>query len=217
MSEKIRIILADDHPIVRDGLRMIIETDANLEIVAEASDGAEAFSLIEEHKPDIALLDIDMPEKDGFTVVREMQKKNLKCQVIFLTMHDEDDIFLEAMDLGVKGYLLKETATRQIIKAIKDVIKGELHVTPSLASHLLNWRNRAKNLNENLSALEQLTPSERRILRMVAEYKTNKDIAEELFIHERAVANHRTNICQKLDISGYNGLLKYALENKKIL
>lgn len=213
MTQKITIILADDHPIVRQGLRMMIETDENLQIIAEASDGVEALELIEQHKPDVAVLDIDMPEKDGFTIVREMRKNRINCEVIFLTMHDEDDIFLAAMDLGVKGYLLKDSAIRDIIKGIKAVTKGEFHVTPSLASHLLKRRNNV----EELPALEKLTPSELRILKMVAEYKTSKDISEELFIHYRTVENHRTNICQKLGISGHNALLKFALQNKDSL
>ena len=217
MTQKIKIVLADDHPIVRDGLRMMIERDENLQIIAEASDGAEALSLIKSNTPDVAVLDIDMPEKDGFTIVRELKKERIDCEVIFLTMHDEDDIFLAAMDLGVKGYILKDSAAKDIVKGIKAVTKGEFHVTPSLASHLLNHRNKSKELNEKLPELEKLTPSEMRILKMVAEYKTSKDISEELFIHYRTVENHRTNICQKLGISGHNALLKFALQNKDSL
>ncbi len=217
MTQKITIVLADDHPIVRQGLRMMIETDENLHVVAEASDGAEALELIKKNQPDVAVLDIDMPEKDGFTIVREMQKKNFKCEVIFLTMHSDNDIFLSAMDLGVKGYLLKDSAVRDIVKGIKAVAKGDFHVTPSLASHLLNHRRNNRELNEKLPQLEDLTPTEMKILKLVADYKTSKEIADEFFVHYRTVENHRTNICQKLGISGHNALLKFALQNKDSL
>ncbi len=177
-NQKIRIILADDHPVVRSGLRMMIEADENLKVIAEADDGAEAFSLIKEHKPDVAVLDIDMPEKDGFTVARELQKERIDCEIIFLTMHDEKDIFLAAMDLGVKGYLLKDSAVRDIVKGIKSVVKGKSHITPSLASHLLNRRENVDEMSGKIPQLNDLTDGEKRILKMVSEYKTSKEIAE---------------------------------------
>ena len=209
--------MADDHPIVRDGLRSMIETDESLHIVAEAGDGAEAFALIEKFQPDVAVLDIDMPEKDGFTIVRELRKKRLDCAVIFLTMHSDSDIFLAAMDLGVKGYLLKDSAVKDIVKGIKAVTKGEFHVTPSLAGYLLNRRSEARELAENLPSLKNLTPTEMKILKMIADYKSSKDIAEELFVHYRTIENHRTNICRKLGVSGNNALLKFALQHKNNL
>ncbi|MBS1796606.1 MAG: response regulator transcription factor [Acidobacteria bacterium] len=213
----IKILLADDHPIVRDGLRMMIETDADLQIVAEAGDGAEALALLEKLRPDVAVLDIDMPAMDGFTIVRELRKKRLETAVIFLTMHSDDDIFLAAMDLGVKGYLLKDSAVRDIVKGIKAVSRGEFHVTPSLAGYLLDRRRGAQEQSAALPALKTLTPTELQILRMVADYKSSKEIAAELFVHYRTIENHRTNICQKLGISGNNALLKFALQNKKTL
>ncbi len=125
METQIKIVMADDHPIVRQGLRKLIETDKNLSIVAEAGDGSEALELIEIHQPDIAVLDIDMPVADGFAVVRELQKRRSEVEVIFLTMHGERAIFEAAMDLSVKGYVLKDSAVSDIVSAIKTVAKGQ--------------------------------------------------------------------------------------------
>ncbi len=124
ITEQIRIVMADDHPIVRQGLRQMIETDKNLSIVAEAGDGETALDLIETHQPDVAVLDIDMPGMDGFAVVRGLQKKRINVEIVFLTMHSEEEIFQAAMDLGVKGYVLKDSAVTDIVSSIKAVAAG---------------------------------------------------------------------------------------------
>lgn len=217
MANEIRIVLADDHPIVRRGLRLTIESDPQLRVVAEANDGHEALAHIQAHQPDIAVLDIDMPNLDGFGVVRELQKARLTTEVVFLTLHSEEDLFNEAMDQGAKGYILKESAVTEIVNGIRAVAAGQHYVTPSLTVHLLNRRRRARTLVEQLPGLSDLTPTERRVLRLVAQYKSSKDIAAELFIHYRTVENHRTSICQKLGLSGHNVLLKFALQYKSEL
>jgi DNA-binding NarL/FixJ family response regulator len=217
MADEIRIVLADDHPIVRRGLRLTIESDPQLRVVAEANDGHEALAHIRVHQPDIAVLDIDMPNLDGFGVARELQKERLTTDVVFLTLHSEEDLFNEAMDQGAKGYILKESAVTEIVNGIRAVAAGQHYVTPSLAVHLLNRRRRARTLEEQLPSLSDLTPTERRVLRLVAQYKSSKDIAAELFIHYRTVENHRTSICQKLGLSGHNALLKFALQHKSEL
>ncbi len=214
MTNEIRIVLADDHPIVRRGLRLTIESDPNLQVVAEANDGHEALAHIQTHQPDIAVLDIDMPNLDGFGVARELQRLRLPVSIIFLTLHSEEDLFHEAMDWGAKGYILKESAVTEIVNGIKSVVSGQYFVTPSLTAYLLHRRQRAQQLVEDLPHLSSLTPAEQHILQLVAAYKSSKEIAEELFIHYRTVENHRTNICQKLGLSGHNALLKFALQHK---
>jgi len=217
MSNEISIVIADDHPIVRRGLRQTIESDARLKVLAEAGDGEAALALIEELKPDIAVLDVDMPKLDGFGVARELQKRRLPVKIIFLTIHSEEDLFHAAMDLGIGGYILKDSAIFEITNGIKAVSEGKYFVTPSLTSFLLERRQRIQNFEQNTPNLSRLTATERRIVQMIADYKSNKEIAAELFIHYRTVETHRTNICQKLDLRGHNALLKFALEHKSEL
>lgn len=217
MNEQIKIIMADDHPIVRQGLKLMIETDQNLSIIAEAGDGKTAIDLIEKHQPDVAVLDIDMPEMDGFAVVQELHKRKIDLDIIFLTMHSEEEIFQAAMDLDVKGYVLKDSAVSDIVAAIKSVAKGRPFLSPSLSMLLLNRRSRANKLEEVKPGLHLLTPTERRILKFIAEDKTSKEIADELFISYRTVETHRTNISRKLNLQGHLALIKFALTNKSEL
>ena len=214
MEKEIKIIMADDHPIVRQGLRQIIETDRAISIIGEAGDGETALELIEKHQPDVAVLDIDMPKTDGFEVVRALKDKKSKVEIVFLTMHSENEIFEEAMDLGVKGYVLKDSAVTDIVSSIKSVAAGKHFLSPALSALLLTRRNRIDELNENHSGLQTLTPTERKILKLIAEDKTSKEIASELFISHRTVETHRTNISRKLDLHGNLALVKFAATHK---
>ena len=217
METQIKIVMADDHPIVRQGLRKLIETDKNLSIVAEAGDGQTALELIETHQPDIAVLDIDMPEKDGFAVVRELQKRRISVEIIFLTMHGERAIFEAAMDLNVKGYVLKDSAVSDIVAAIKSVVRGRAFLSPALSSLLLSRRRRTEELENEKPGLHLLTPSEKRVLKLIAEDKTSKEIGEELFVSYRTVEAHRANISRKLDLRGSLALVKFAAIHKSEL
>ena len=217
METQIKIVMADDHPIVRQGLRLMIETDKNLSIVAEAGDGAAALDLIETFKPDVAVLDIDMPEMDGFAVARELQRRKINVEVVFLTMHYEEELFRAAMDLGVRGYVLKDSAISDIITAIKSAAKSRSFLSPALSALLLNRRRRHDELEQGKPGLHLLTPTERRILKLVAEDKTSKKIGEELFISYRTVETHRANISRKLDLRGSLALVKFAVANKSDL
>ncbi|HRH44449.1 MAG TPA: response regulator transcription factor [Pyrinomonadaceae bacterium] len=217
MEKSIKIIMADDHPIVRQGLRKMIETDENILIVAEADDGESALKLILEHQPTVAVLDIDMPKMDGFAVVRELQKIKAPIETIFLTMHSEEELFQAAMDLGVKGYVLKDGAVGDIIKAIKSVAEHRPFLSPALSALLLKRRRRLEELELQQPGLNLLTPTEKRILKLIAEDKTSKDIGEELFISHRTVETHRQNISRKLDLHGSLALVKFAIAHKSEL
>jgi DNA-binding NarL/FixJ family response regulator len=214
MKNEIRVMIADDHPVVRQGLRQTIESDSTLKVVAEAGDGQAALAQIRELKPAIAVLDVDMPQLDGLGVAREIRKKRLAVEIVFLTIHNEEDLFHAAMDLGSKGYLLKDSALTEIVQALRAVAEGNYYVTPSLTAYLVHRRSRAQTFASEKPKLAALTPTERRILGMVAEGQSSKSIAEELFIHYRTVENHRTNICQKLGLQGHNALFKFALQHK---
>ena len=217
MAAEIRISVADDHPIVRQGLRQTIEAARGLKVVAEADDGLQALELIKSHKPDVAVLDIDMPELDGFGVLRALQGEKVKVEVVFLTIHREEDFFNEAVNLGAKGYVLKDSALADIVNCVKTVANGQHYVSPVLTSLMLSRQRRAVSLSQRKPELKDLSPAERRVLKLIAEYKTSREIAEELFISHRTVETHRTNICNKLEIHGNHALMKFALAHKSEL
>jgi DNA-binding NarL/FixJ family response regulator len=217
MNIPIKIIMADDHPIVRQGLRRMIETDKSIEILAEGDNGETALKLISEHQPDVAVLDIDMPKMDGFEVVRELKKLKTTPEIIFLTMHSEEEMFQAAMDLGVKGYILKDGAVNDIVAAIKSVAIGRPFISPALSALLLKRRRRIENLEREQPGLHLLSPTEKRILKLIAEEKTSREIGEQLFISHRTVETHRANICRKLNLQGTLSLVRFAVAHKSEL
>lgn len=211
MSEQLKIIIADDHPIFRGGLRFAINNERKFQVIAEASDGETALKLIEKEKPDIVILDVNMPKMTGFEVAKELRRKNNACEIVFLTMHSEEAMFNKAMDLGAKGYVLKDSAAVDIINCLQAVANGQNYTSPAITTYLFK---RATRKTPKKTGIEDLTPTERIVLRQIAEYKTSKEIAEELSISYRTVENHRYNICQKLDVSGSNALVKFALQHQ---
>jgi DNA-binding NarL/FixJ family response regulator len=217
MSDEIKLVVADDHPIVRKGLVQIITSAPEIKVLAEAGDGETALKFIQEQKPDIALLDINLPRLTGFDVMMEIQRKKLPVKIIFLTMHSEEELFNEAMDLGAQGYLLKDSAITEIVDAIKRVATGQIYISTAITTYLLKRSRRAAEFANQSKGLADLTPTERRVLQLIAEYKTSKEIADEMGSHYRTVENHRTNICRKLDIHGSHVLLRFALRYKSEL
>lgn len=217
MSDQIRLVMADDHPVVRQGLRQMIEGDPALNIVAEAGDGNEALRLILEHRPDVAVLDIDMPGMDGFAVVRELAKSSLDVAFVVLTMHNDEELFEAAMDLGIKGYVLKDSAVTDITASIRSVAEGRSFISPALSSLALGRRRKAEDLNKARPGLDHLTPTERSILRLIADEKTSKEIGEKLFISYRTVETHRANISRKLELHGSLALVKFAAKHRSQL
>lgn len=217
MKNDITIVIADDHPVFRRGLNLIITSDARLKIAAEANDGAQAVEIIKKLEPDVAVLDVNMPELNGFDVARELKKYNLATEIIFLTMHKDETMFNTAMDLGVKGYLLKESAIDDIGAGIKAVAGGEHFISPTLTSFLVKRRSRSAALAAEKPSINDLTPTERRIIQLISENKTSREIGELLFVSVRTIERHRQNICDKLVIHGSNALLKFAVANKEQL
>jgi len=217
MVSAIEILIADDHPIVRQGLRQTVESAADLKVVAEAGDGREAVAKIKELKPHVAVLDIHMPLLDGFGVARAVREEGLTVGLVFLTFQRDEDIFNAALDLGVKGYVLKDSAVSDIVACVRAVADGQHYASPALTSHLVNRGRRAAALAEERPGLAALTPTERQVLRLIADYKTSKEIAAELFVSPRTVETHRNNICQKLDLHGSHALMKFALAHRSEL
>ena len=217
MTQEIRLVILDDHPIVRRGLREVIEHEPDLKVLAEAGDGEIGLELIRKLLPQIAVLDLDMPKLDGFAVARRIRQLNLSVETIFLTVHNELDLLDRAMEVGGKGFIVKESAVLDIVNGIRSVAEGRPFVSPSMTAALLGRRGNSMGLKKNTPGLASLSPAERRILIMIAAGKSTKEIAAELYIHSRTVETHRGSICSKLHLSGTNSLLRYALEHKSEL
>jgi DNA-binding NarL/FixJ family response regulator len=217
MAAKIKVLIVDDHPLFRQALRQMVSTDSRFELIGEAGDGETALRLILEKKPDVAVLDVDVPRLSGLEIASKLQGKRSPTRLVILTMHKEEEIFNRAVDMGVKGFVLKENAVEDILKALVTVSEGEHYLSPSISGYLVRRHIRAETLAAKKPGLEDLTKAERRILKFIAEKKTSKEIATELFISPRTVEAHRANICTKLELHGSHSLLQFALENRSAL
>jgi DNA-binding NarL/FixJ family response regulator len=217
MGSDIRILIADDHPLYRQGLRQAIEAQPGLTVVGEAADGDRALERLREGDIAIAVLDVTMPVKDGFAVAREVSEHRLAAALVFLTMHRDEHYLNAALDLGVRGYVLKDNATTEIVDCVRTVAGGGEYISPTLSSFLIRRRARAATLAEQKPALEQLTDAERRILRLVADGMTSREIAGQLGIGVRTVEHHRNNVAVKLALRGTHALTKFALKHQSDL
>jgi DNA-binding NarL/FixJ family response regulator len=217
MKQEIRIVIADDHPLMRQGLRQVIEIEPQLKIVGEAANGREALAMIDQLKPDAAILDVDMPHQDGFQVARALAASKNPAAIIFLTIHSEEQMFHAALDLGAKGYVLKDSAIDDIVTAITEAVAGRTFTSLPMTTYFSRRQNYNDVPDEQQLGLSQLTPTEFRILKLLADYKTNKDIAEELSVSPRTVETHRSRICQKLNLQGSHALMRFAVQYKSLL
>lgn len=216
MSEEknpIRVFIADDHALLRKGLRDIIEADESLTVCGEAGAGKEALQKIQELNPDVTVLDIDMPELSGLDVAGEIRRRGLKTSFVALTMHDQESIFNRAMDLGILGYVLKDGAVTDIVDAVKAAFRERHYISPALSTLTISRGNKGPAVDPSIVSAG-LTQTEMKVLRLIAQGKTTKEIAETLFVSPRTIESHRTNITGKLNLHGTNALLRFALENK---
>jgi DNA-binding NarL/FixJ family response regulator len=212
----VTVLIADDHPIFRAGLRQVIEADPAVRVVAEAASGDEALAAIESLTPDVSVLDIDMPGRDGLEVARSLRDRRSATRVIFLTLH-KDPVFLNAaLDVSAHGYVLKDGAADEIAAAIKTVHAGERYLSPALSGLLINRTRRAESLAKALPAIHALTPTEIKVLKLIGEIKTAKEIADTLHISPRTVEHHRTSIAAKLDLRGH-ALTRFAVKHQSAL
>lgn len=213
-SEKsITVVIADDHPIVRRGIREIIDEDGRFIIAEEVSNGEWVLEAIQKHHPSLLILDLNMPRMHGIEVIKKLRSQGSSVAIIVMTMHREEEIIDSVRALGVKGYLLKESTERNLIACMESVMDGKYFLSPELSSYLLNQKTRIERTVQETPQLESLTPSERNVLKLIAQQCTSREIAESLHISINTVNNHRNNICRKLELHGANGLLKFAIEH----
>jgi DNA-binding NarL/FixJ family response regulator len=206
------VVIADDHPLFLRGLADVLKGAAGLEVIGEAADGERALALIESRRPRVAIVDVGMPGLGGLEVARAVRERQLGVDVVLLTMHDEPEILDRALELGVKGYVLKDTAVSDIVACVHYVAAGKTYISPGLSHHLV--RRRAAPGATGRSDLDALTPVERRVVGLIARHLTTPQIAGELGIRTKTVENHRSNICKKLGVTGPNALVRWALQHR---
>ena len=209
MSEKIRILIADDHAIVREGLRALLATEPDLELVAEATDGIQAVTKARAFKPDVILLDLMMPRMDGVEAITEIKKDWQEAHIIVLTSFSDDEKVFSAIRSGALGYLLKDSSPQDLLNAIHTVAKGEGFLSPSIASKVMREINQPPKLPPTK---DPLTERENEILQLVAQGLTNDQIAERLVVSERTVRTHVSNILAKLQLANRTQAALYALK-----
>ncbi len=213
--KKIRVLLVDDHAILREGIKALLEKQDNIEVVAEAADGREAISRVAQFRPDVVVLDISMPMMDGLESTRQMKRHNPDIKVLVLTMHDNEEYFFQLLRAGASGYVTKKSVSRELVSAIEAVYRGESFFCPTMAKFLLSDFLRLDKAVENTSQ-EELTPREREIVKLIAEGYTNQQIADLLHRSVKTIESHRSNILRKLGIHDSIELVKYAVRKKLI-
>lgn len=209
MTDKIRVLIADDHTIVRAGVRLLLEAESDIEAVGEAVNGEEALTMAESLRPDVILMDIAMPGTNGLEATRRIKARWPAMQVLVLTMHRSDEYFFEVLKAGASGYVLKAAETNELISAIRAVARGAVFLYPTMARQLLqDYLNRLDDPEAGVQPA--LTPREKEILRLMAEGYSNKEIAEKLVVSPSTIHSHRTNLMKKFNLDSRHDLIQYA-------
>jgi two-component system response regulator NreC len=210
----IKVLIADDHAIVRAGLRTLIKAETDLILVGEATGGLEAIEKVHELSPDVLVLDISMPDLDGIEVIRTLKNESSPCAILILTVHEDEALLREVIKLGAAGYIIKHAAESELIAAVRSVFRGDLYIYPKMIRSLL--RPEQKSPQKNTTNIEPLTAREEEVLKLIVQGYTNKQVAEELSISIRTVEGHRANLTEKLGIRSRVDLLRYAREHNLI-
>ena len=209
----IKIMITDDHSMIREGLKNLLELDGDIEVIAEAVDGEDCLEKLEAVKPDVLLLDINMPKMNGLEVLKNLKARKSKIKVLVLTVHNEIEYLLKAVDIGVNGYVLKDSESSELKKAITAIADGENYIQPSLIPAL---NSKMIEKNEDELKIDSLTKRELQVLKEVAVGKFNRDIAKEMEISERTVKNHISSIFKKLDVTDRTQAAVFAIKNNLI-
>jgi two-component system, NarL family, response regulator NreC len=210
--DKTRVLLAEDHTIVRKGLRSLLDKETGIEVVGEAEDGREVIAKAEELHPDVVVMDITMPGLNGLEATRQIKKRFSDMKIIILTMHANEEYILQSLKAGASGYLVKKAAPAELISAIYAVHKGHAFLSPSISRMVIDeYIRRSKEISEGEEDFEQLTVREREVLQLIAEGRKTREIAELLYISIKTVETHRAHILNKLDIHSTAELTRYAI------
>ena len=210
---KIRILVADDHAIIREGLRVMLGNQPDMEVVGIAANGREAIRLVEEYEPDVALLDISMPELNGIEVIQQILPHHPDIKVIVLSIHETKPYVYRALKSGAKGYLIKETAGLEVVEAVRAIYQGETYLSQRISELLTTESFRKLESSIEASPLEALSPREREILQLVAEGKTSQEIAGRLSISSKTVDTYRSRLMHKIKVEDMAGLVKFAIQH----
>jgi DNA-binding NarL/FixJ family response regulator len=213
MMAKIRCLLADDHTLVRQGIRRLLESEPDIEVVGEASSAEEAVEKTKDLRPDLVLMDVGMPGLSSFEAARQIRRISLVTRVLFLTMYDDEEYVMQCMEAGASGYLLKDAPSQQLIAAVRDVYRGGKYVSAPLLGKMVDIY---QSQRPDASRATRLTPRERQILKLLAEGKSAKEVASLLDLSVRTVESHRFNLMRKIGVHNKVELLTYALREKII-
>jgi two-component system response regulator NreC len=212
MKAKHRIIIAEDHTILREGLRSLLSSDPDLEIVGEAQDGQEAIRCVEKLRPNLVLMDLSMPRMNGLDAIKEIKKQSPDTKILVLTVHKNEEYIVATLQAGADGYALKDSTHAELGIAIKNVLSGNHYISPGISGRVIEGYLEGRKPLKPISPFETLTQRERGILKMIAEGYKNKDIADYLCISVKTVEKHRANLMQKLDLHNVSALTAFALE-----
>jgi DNA-binding NarL/FixJ family response regulator len=217
MKQSITLLIADDHPLFRSGVRTELEQSKDFAILAETGNGEEALQLIKQLNPDVAIVDFQMPIMTGLELAKQVEASGVTTKVILLTMHRDHKIFFAALEAGVSGYVLKDDAVEDIAHAIRQVIGGENFISHAMIGLLVQQSKKKTSDEHGAKILDTVTLAERHVMALIAQLKTNDEIAKELFISKRTVENHKASLAGKLGLSSSKNLLRFVLQHKEIL
>ena len=212
MREKGKIVIAEDHTILREGLRALLSSQESLEVVGEAGDGREAIRQVEELTPDLILMDLSMPKMNGVEAIREIKRRVPETRILALTVHKAEEFILEVLQSGADGYIPKDASANELMMAIKSILMGKRYLSPSVSNVVIEGYLESRRTSESITAWDKLTKREREILKLVAEGHKNKDISDYLCISVKTVEKHRANLMKKLDLHSAAALTAYAME-----
>ena len=212
MEKNLRIVLAEDHTILREGLRALLSADPAFKIVGEAQDGRDAVRCVEKLSPDLMLMDLSMPRMSGMDAIREIKKRFPETKVIALTVHKTEEYLLTTLQAGADGYVLKDATHKELVMAINSVMEGKPYLSPGVSEKVIEGYLEGKESSQAVSSWETLSQREREVLKLIAEGYKNKEIAEELCISFKTVEKHRANLMKKLDLHNAAALTVYAVE-----
>ena len=212
----IRIVVADDHHLVRQSIVSLLESARDIEVVGEASNGHETLRLIQQKRPDVAMVDIAMPQLNGIETTRRIQSLPVDTRVIILSMYSDEGVVRQALRNGAKGYLLKSSIVEELMLAIKSAIKGEIYLSPSIAQTVLSEYLREESASESLTVFDRLSSREKEILQLIVEGHTNRSVAEYLNISSKTVEKHRASLMKKMEVRGIPDLILVALKHQLV-